>query len=210
MKSNTRRNIFLVVLGYYLLTGNYKGARNFVIGYVLLFVIYICVIVGLTLKSDAEYERNQAYLLEVKAEQNERDRQEAQQFAAEVLPFFVKQFKGRTLHGDFNPFGSIDRYSLKFKILNDSTLTYQTREIDEFTVYGLGEPEKWSQSKKASYALVPTTNDNGEIVKEKLTFQFEGYSGELDLIKSKKKKKYHISTPLTMRDADNNLGVLFE
>ena len=210
MKNNTGRNIFLIVLGYYLLTGNYKAARNFVIAYVVMILVMGCILLGVELKNNAENKRREAYQLELQAKQNEKDKQEAEQFAIDVLPVFVKQFKGKTLKGEFADLGSLDSYSLKFKILNDSTLTYQTCENENYPGYVYGKQQKWSKSKKTSYSLVPSTNYYGGIDKGKLTFKFESYHGELDVIKSKKKKKYRIFTPLMLKDADNLIGCFWE
>ena len=210
MKNNTSRNIFLIVLGYYLLTGNYKGARNFVIGYFVMILIFGLVIFGIAYTNRSHDSRAEAYQQVLQAEQHERDRQEAQQYAAEVLPVFVKQFKGKTLKGDFMDYSGLDSYGLKFKILNDSILSYQITENEDYSPYSYDSPPKWSKSKETSYSLSPATNDYGYILKERLIFKFESYHGELDVIKSKKKKKYQISTPLTLKDADNIYGTFWE
>ena len=209
MKNNTSRNIFLIILGYYLLTGNYKGARNFVIGYVVMILIFGLVVFGIAYTNRSQGSREEAYQRVLQAEQYEKDRQEAEQYAAEVLPVFVKQFKGKTLKGEFKDYSGLDSYGLKFKILNDSILSYQITENED---YSYNSRPKWSKSKKTSYSLSPATNDNGDILKEKLIFKFESYHGQLDVIKSKKKKKkkrYQISTPLTLIDADNIYGTFW-
>lgn len=121
------------------------------------------------------------------------------------LPVFVKQFKGKTLTGHFSNIYSADEgYRLKFKILNDSTLTYQTWEYDDdYTSYLRGESQKWSKSKKISFSLVPSCDSCRGFIRNQLTFKFEGYQGEVNVSKNEKKQKYHISTPLTLTDADN-------
>ena len=117
MKNNTGRNIFLIVLGYYLLTGNYKAARNFVIAYVVMLLIAGAIVAGVTWSNHSENQQQEALRLQLEAEQNEKDRQEAEQYAADVLPVFVKQFKGKTLKGYFTDYsGGLDSYGLKFKI----------------------------------------------------------------------------------------------
>lgn len=210
MKNNTSRNIFLIVLGYYLLTGNYKGARNFVIAYVVMLLIFGLVALGIAVTNNTHNSREEAYQKELQAEQNEKDRQEAEEYAAEVLPVFVKQFKGKTLEGDFMDYGGLDSYGLKFKILNDSLLSYQITEDEDYNPYSYMRRHKWSKSKKTSYTLAPAINSDGSFHKEKLVFQFESYHGDLAIIKSKKKKKYRICTPLSLKDADNIYGIFWE
>ena len=210
MKNNTGRNIFLIILGYYLLTGNYKAARNLIIAYVLALLIAAAIVLGVTGSNHTRNSTQEAYRLELKAEQNEKDRQEGEQYAADVLPVFVKQFKGKTLKGDFMDYGGLDSYGLKFKILNDSILSYQITEDEDYSPYSYMSRHKWSKSKKTSYTLAPAINSDGSYNKEKLVFQFENYQGELDVIKSKKKKKFKISTPLTLKDADNLIGCFWE
>lgn len=207
MKNNTGRNIFLIVLGYYLLTGNYKAARNFVIAYVVMLLIAGAIVAGVIWSNHSENQQQEALRLQLEAEQNEKDRQEAEQYASDVLPVFVKQFKGKTLKGDFMDYTGLDSYGLKFKILNDSILSYQTTENEDYSY--LSRP-KWGKSKKTSYTLAPAINYDGSFNKEKLVFQFENYQGELDVIKSKKKKRFKISTPLTLKDADNIYGTFWE
>ena len=207
MKNNTGRNIFLIVLGYYLLTGNYKAARNLIIAYVVMLLIAAAIVLVVTGSNHTENSTQETYRLEWQAEQNEKDRQEGEQYAADVLPVFVKQFKGKTLKGDFMDYGGLDSYGLKFKILNDSILSYQITENED---YSNNSHPKWSKSKKTSYTLAPAINSDGSYNKEKLVFQFENYQGELDVIKSKKKKKFKISTPLTLKDADNLIGCFWE
>ena len=210
MKNNTGRNIFLIVLGYYLLTGNYKAARNLVVAYLAMMLIAGLIFLGIFFQKEAEERRQEAYHRELQAEQNKKNKLEAEQFAADVLPAFVKQFKGKTLKGEFNDFSSLDRYSVKFKILNDSTLTYQICEDEDYAGYCSGSRQKWSASKKTGYTIAPAVNDNGAVVKERLIFQFESYHGDLEVIKSKKKKKYLITTPLTLKDADGLYGCFWE
>ena len=210
MKNNTVRNIFLIVLGYYLLTGNYKAAKNFVIAYAVMLLIMVMVVAGIILTKNSENERQEAYRVRLQAEQNEKDRQEAEQYAADVLPAFVKQFKGKTLKGDFWDSGGLDSYGLKFKILNDSILSYQITENEDYSPFSYSNRTKWSKSKETPYTLAPALNGNGNVYKEKLIFQFENYKGELDIIKSKKKKKFRISTPLLLKDEDDISGTFWE
>ena len=210
MKNNTGRNIFLIVLGYYLLTGNYKAARNFVLAYVAMILILGLVFLGSVLANDAKSSREEAYQHQLQAEQNKKDLQEAEQFAADVLPAFVKQFKGKTQTGQFYDSAGLDGYSLKFQILNDSTLTYQICEDGGLPGGSFGMHKKWSKKKKTTYSVVPAIRDNGSAMKETLIFKFDSYHGELGIMKSKKKKKYLISTPLTLEDADNLYGVFWE
>lgn len=203
MKNNTGRNIFLIVLGYYLLTGNYKAARNFVIAYVVMFLIFGCVLAGIAINNSIESKKQEAWQLELEAKRKERELQEAKQFASDVLPAFVKQFKGKMMKGDFNDLGGLDSYGFRFKILNDSMLTYQISESEDYSPYMSPSRQKWSTGKKVKYSLVPAVRDNGTVMTDRLSFQFESYKGEIDVIKSKKKKKYQISTPLHLTDSDN-------
>lgn len=203
MKNNTGRNIFLIVLGYYLLTGNYKGARNFLIGYVAMMLIAGIVFAVMIFHNDSTARAQEEYLMEQQKEQNALDLKEAEEYASDVLPAFVKQFKGKTLKGEFNDYTSLDSYAVKFKILNDSILSYQIAECDDYSGALYEKHQKWSKSKKTNYSLVPAVRDDGSVIKEQLVFQFENFHGELEVMKSKKKKKYRISTPLILKDADN-------
>ena len=208
MSKNTGRNILLIVLGYYLLTGNFKAARNLVIAYLAIMLTIVCVCVGISYKANSDKKRRMAYELEVQAQQKLKDKQEAQQLAADVLPFFVKQFEGKTLKGNFLNYVEMESYSVRFKVINDSILSYQTCEYEEYSDYLFDNKQKWSKSKQTSYSLVPATTSNGDIIKGKLTFQFENYRGELDVIKSGKKNKYKIIEPFSLRDS-NNVSSLF-
>ena len=101
-------------------------------------------------------------------------------------------------------------YQMGSTILNDSILSYQITEDDDYSPYSYGIQEKWSKSKKTPYTLAPAINSDGEVYKEKLVFQFENYQGELEILKSKKKKKFRICTPLSLKDGDNIFSVFLE
>lgn len=210
MKNNTGRNIFLVVLGYYLLTGNYKAARNMVIAYVVMLLIVGCIFWGIASKNEAESSRQWAYQQELQAEQNKKNRQEAEQYVADVLPAFVNQFKGKTMTGEFYDIGGLDGYSIKFKIIDDATLSYQISENEDPLAYSFQNKHNWGKSKKCAYTLQPALRDDGSVIKERLIFQFESYNGELDVMRSEKKKKFKILTPLTLKDADDNYATFWD
>lgn len=209
MKNNTNRNIFRIVLGYYLLTGNFKGARNFAIAYFIMMLVLGGIVVGVGLTKRAESERREAYEMQVQAEKKAKERQEAKQYASEVLPAFVKQFKGKTMKGEFYDVGGLDSYGVKFKILNDSLLSYQISKGDDYPEPYSGRKPKWSAPKKVRYSIVPS-DENDMFVGHQLNFCFENYKGELDVISSKNNKKHRFSTPLILKDADNLTGCFWD
>lgn len=208
MGNNSGRNLFLIVLGYYLFTGS-KTARNFLIGMVVAFVIGWIVAFFILFKDNFRSKEDEAQRMELLQAQNEQDYQEGLEYAAEVLPAFVKRFKGKTLKGKFNEFSTIDSYAIKIKILNDSLLSYQIAESDDETGY-YSDREKWGKSKKTSYSLVPSVRGDGMVIKDQLVFQFEQFKGELQVMESKKKKKFQIFSPPTLTDADNLTAILSE
>ena len=116
MKNNTGRNIFLIVLGYYLLTGNYKAARNLAIAYVAMILIAGVIFAGIVWSNNRKSQQQEAIQRQLRTEQNEKDRQEAEQYAADVLPVFVKQFKGKMLKGYFTDYsGGLDSFGLRLR-----------------------------------------------------------------------------------------------
>lgn len=208
MSKNTGKYIFFGLLGYFLLTGNYKAARNLAIGYLCGIVIAGLIIWGMAAQNTQKKEREQA-LFESQVAQ---EKVEAQKYAAEVLPSFVAQFKGRMHTAEFNNLGTGNSYKLRFKILNDSLVSYQIAESEDYGNVYPRSYQKWGAKNTVPFHLEPTTEElSNHIAKDRFSLEFDGYHGDFDVVKSKqkRKKRYKIKMPLMLYDRNGAMGIFW-
>ena len=207
MSKNTGRNILFGLLGYFLLTGNYKAARNLAIGYVVGIIIAGLILLGIAVQNTSKNE-SERVLFESQVAQ---EREEALEYAAEVLPSFVAQFKGKMHTGEFNDLSTNECYKLRFKVLNDSLLNYQIAECEDYGNVFPRNYKKWGAKKTVPYKLEPTSDIyTSHVSKDRLSLEFDGYHGDFNVVKSKKKNKYRISMPITLYDQNNASGIFWD
>lgn len=204
--SKTCRNIFLLLLGYYFMTGDSRPVKQFAIGYAILTVVGTAIVLIIGFSRMNESNKTDP-LVAQRYEQEQAAKK--QKYLEEVQPVFLSHFKGKSCQGTYYDPAGLDSYKLRFKVLNDSMLSYQIYECEDMgDVYRSGHG-KWSPSKKVAYTLAPAQIYNDTVNVPNLKFEFDGYSSEIQVMQSKrrKKKKTVLSTPILLQDKDGNFVV---